>query len=152
MMTDAINIKDAYVINIGVKCNILTKAGYNKEQIILQSIQKIRNYFDIEKWQIGQPIVLGDIAYQVSLVDGVSAVVAPDDEDEELGKNDKPPIVQIVNKHSRADGYSGNLYDIVSATKEGVVYPSMDPSCFEMKYPSIDIEVRVVGDSLGGVN
>ena len=87
-----------------------------------------------------------------SLVDGVSAVVAPDDEDEELGKNEKPPIVQIVNKHSRADGYSGNLYDIVSATKEGVVYPSMDPSCFELKYPNIDIEVRVVGDSTGGAS
>ena len=152
MMTDAINIKDAYVINIGVKCNILTKAGYNKEQVILQATEKIAAFFDIEKWQIGQPIVLGDIAYQVSLVDGVSAVVAPDDEDEELGKNDKPPIVQIVNKHSRTDGYSGNLYDIVSATKEGVVYPSMDPSCFEMKYPNIDIEVRVVGDSTGGAS
>ena len=152
MMTDAINIKDAYVINIGVKCNILTKAGYNKEQVILQATEKIGSFFDIEKWQIGQPIVLGDIAYQVSLVDGVSAVVAPDDEDEELGKNEKPPIVQIVNKHSRADGYSGNLYDIVSATKEGVVYPSMDPSCFELKYPNIDIEVRVVGDSTGGAS
>ena len=152
MMTDAINIKDAYVINVGVRCNILTKSGYNKEQVVLQSIQKIKSYFDIDKWQIGQPIVLGDIAYQISLVDGVSAVVPPDDEDEELGKNDKPPIVQIVNKHSRAAGYSGNLYDIVSATKEGVVYTSMDPSCFEMRFPNIDIEVRVVGDSLGGAS
>ena len=150
MMTDAINIKNAFVINIGVKCNILTKTGYNKEQVILQTTEKIAEYFDIEKWQIGQPIVLGDIAYQISLVDGVSSVVAPDDEDEDLGKNDKPPIVQIVNKHSKSDGYSGNLYDVVAATKEGVVYPSMDPSCFELKYPNIDIEVRVVGDSTGG--
>ena len=50
--------------------------------------------------------------------------------------------VDMVNKIS----------DIVGATKEGVVYPSMDPSCFEMKFPNIDIEVRVVGDSLGGGN
>ena len=150
MMTDAINIKNAYVINIGVKCNILTKSGYNKEQVVLQSIERIKNFFNIDNWQIGQPIVLGDLAYQISLVDGVSAVVAPDDEDESLGKSEKPPIVQIVNKHSKADGYSGNLYDVVAATKEGVVYPSMDPSCFELKYPNIDIEVRVVGDSTGG--
>ncbi len=152
MMTDAINIKNAYVINIGVKCNILTKSGYNKEQVVLQSIERIKNFFNIDNWQIGQPIVLGDLAYQISLVDGVSAVVAPDDEDESLGKSEKPPIVQIVNKHSKADGYSGNLYDIVAATKEGVVYPSMDPSCFEMRFPNIDIEVRVVGDSTGGGN
>jgi len=140
------------VINIGVKCNILTKSGYNKEQVVLQSIERIKNFFNIDNWQIGQPIVLGDLAYQISLVDGVSAVVAPDDEDESLGKSEKPPIVQIVNKHSKADGYSGNLYDIVAATKEGVVYPSMDPSCFEMRFPNIDIEVRVVGDSTGGGN
>ena len=152
MMTDAINIKNAYVINVGVKCNILTKSGYNKEQVSLQAIQKVRDYFNIDKWQIGQPIVLGDLAYQISLVDGVSAVVAPDDEDEELGKNDKPPIVQIVNKFSKTDGYSGNLYDIVGATKEGVVYPSMDPSCFEMRFPDIDIECRVVGDSAQGAS
>ncbi len=152
MMTDAINIKNAYVINVGVRCNILTKSGYNKEQIVLQTIQKISSFFDIDKWQIGQPIVLADLAYQISLVDGVSAVVPPDEEDEDLGKNDKPPLIQIVNKHNREAGYSGNLYDIVSATKEGVVYPSADPSCFEMRFPNIDIEVRVVGDSTGGAS
>ena len=45
MVTDAVNIKDAYVINIGVKFNILTKAGYNKEQIVLQAIEKVRDFF-----------------------------------------------------------------------------------------------------------
>ena len=82
----------------------------------------------------------------------MSAVVPPDEEDEDLGKNDKPPLIQIINKHNREAGYSGNLYDIVSATKEGVVYPSADPSCFEMRFPNIDIEVRVVGDSTGGTS
>ena len=37
-----------------------------------------------------------------------------------------------------------------SATKEGVIYPSMDPSCFELKFPNTDIEGRVVGDAAGG--
>ena len=73
----------------------------------------------------------------------------PDDVDEEVSSQDRPPV-QIVNKFNRAEGYSGNLFDIKSATKGGIVYPSMDPSCFELKYPNIDIEVRVVGDSTGG--
>jgi len=150
MMTDAINIKNAYVINIGVRFNILTKSGYNKEQVVLQSIEKVTSFFDSDKWQIGQPIVLGDLAYQISLVDGVSAVVPPEEEEDDLGANKKPPLIQIVNKHLKSQGYSGHLYDIVGATKEGVVYPSMDPSIFEMKYPNIDIECRVVGDSTGG--
>mgnify|MGYP003640199177 CR=1 FL=1 len=149
MITDAVNIKDSYVINIGVRFNLLTKTGYNKQQVVLQAVERVRTFFDIEKWQIGQPIVLSDLAYQISLVDGVSAVVPPDDFDEDTGPADRPPL-QIINKYSTASGYSGNLYDIKSATKEGVIYPSMDPSCFELKFPSIDIEGRVVGDSSGG--
>ena len=149
MITDAVNIKDAYVINIGVRFNILTKNGYNKEQVVLQAIERVKDFFQVDKWQIGQPIVLADLAYQISLVDGVSAVVPPDDVEEDQSSNDRPPVT-IINKSSAASGYSGNLYDIKSATKEGVVYPSADPSIFELKFPSLDIEGRVVGDSTGG--
>ena len=118
--------------------------GYNKEEVVLKAIQRIRDFFNIDKWQIGQPIVLSDLAYQLSLVDGVSAVVPP----EEDNPNGHP--VTITNKYASSEGYSGNAYDIVSATKNGVVYPSLDPSCFELKFPSTDIEGRVVGDSSGG--
>jgi len=148
MITDAVNIKDAYIINIGVKFNILTKTGYNGEQVILQAVQRVKEFFELDKWQIGQPIVLSDLAYQISLVDGVSAVVPPDDVDDDVSAQDRPPV-QIVNKYDSTAGYSGNLYDIRSATKEGVIYPSMDPSCFELKFPNLDIEGRVVGTSGG---
>ena len=144
MVTDAVNIKDAFIINIGVKFNLLAKTGYNKEEVVLRAIQKIKNFFNIDKWQIGQPIVLADLAYQLSLVDGVSAVVPP----EEDNPNGHP--VLITNKFKSSGGYSGNVYDISGAIREGVVYPSLDPSCFELKFPSIDIEGRVVGDSPGG--
>jgi len=74
----------------------------------------------------------------------VSAVVPP----EEDNPNGLP--VLITNKHSTSNNYSGNVYDIISATKDGVVYPSIDPSCFELKFPSTDIEGRVVGNATGG--
>jgi hypothetical protein len=53
----------------------------------------------------------------------------------------------ITNKYKVANGYSGNLYDIDAATKNGIIYPSLDPSIFELKYPGTDIEGRVVGDN-----
>ena len=81
----------------------------------------------------------------------VSAVVPPEDVDEDDSASDRPPVT-IVNKAAKTSGYSGNLYDIASATKEGVIYPAADPSIFELKFPSIDIEGRVVGDSAGGGN
>jgi len=148
MITDAINIKNAFVINIGVKFNILTRAGYNKEEVTLRAIEVVKDYFDIDKWQIGQPIVLADLAYKISIVDGVSAIVPPEDNDTDSSVQDKP-VIQITNKYNSAAGYSGNLYDIKSATKNGIVYPSADPSIFELKYPGNDIEGRVVGDSTG---
>ena len=143
MVTDAVNIKDAFVINIGVNFDLLTKVGYNKEEVVLRAIQEVQSFFDIDKWQIGQPIVLADLAYRLSLVDGVSAVVPP----ESNNPNNLP--VSIVNKYKESDGYSGNLYDINAATKEGIIFPSLDPSCFELKFSS-DIQGRVVGDSAGG--
>tara|TARA_R100000008_G_scaffold12182_2_gene6100 strand:+ start:2693 stop:4642 length:1950 start_codon:yes stop_codon:yes gene_type:complete len=144
MVTDAVNIKDAYVINIGVKFNILTKVGYNKEEVVLKAVTKIKEFFNIDKWQIGQPIVLADLSYQISLVDGVSAVVPPEED------NPKGHPILITNKFKASSGYSGNAYDMVSATKDGIVYPSLDPSCFELKFPNVDIEGRVVGNTSGG--
>ena len=143
MVTDAVNIKDAFIINIGVKFNLLAKTGYNKEEVVLKAIQKVKDFFNIDKWQIGQPIVLADLAYQISLTDGIAAVVPPED------NNPNGLPVLITNKFKESEGYSGNVYDITTATKGGVVYPSLDPSCFELKYASADIEGRVVGDSSG---
>ena len=143
MVTDAVNIKDAFVINIGVSFNILTKAGYNKEEVLLRTIQKVKEFFNIDKWQISQPIVVADLAYEISLCDGVSAVVPPEE------GNPKGLPVVIKNKYLTSGGYSGNVYNIDEATRDGVVYPSLDPSCFELKFSSTDIEGRVVGDSTG---
>ena len=140
VLTDAINIKDGYIINIGVRFSIVVRRGYNKNDVLLRAIQKVKEFFRIDKWQINQPIVLSDIAYQLSLVDGVVSVVPPED------NNPNKQLIVITNKHLVSDGYSGNVYDTQSATKDGIVYPSLDPSIFEVKFPNTDIEGRVVGD------
>ena len=137
---DEWKVKNAYIINIGVKFSIITKRNYNKNDVLFKAIQKVKEYFDIQKWQIGQPIVLSDVAYQISLVDGVGSLVPPED------NNPNKDIIVIDNKHVVAEGYSGNIYDIQSALRDGVLYPSLDPSCFEVKLPNTDIEGRVVGD------
>ena len=143
LATDAINIKDAYVINIAVNFAILTKAGFNKNDVLLRCVATVKDFFDIDRWQIGQPIVLSDIAYELSLVDGVASIVAP----KENNLNNLPILVE--NKYKITDGYSGNFYDISSGLIEGVLYPALDPSIFEVKYPNADIKGKVVGDNLG---
>jgi len=140
IMTDAINIKDGYVINISVKFNIIVKRGYNKNDVLFKSIQVVKDFFAPDKLQMNQPIVLSDLAYQISLVDGVVSIVPPE------VNNPNKDLILIENKHSIQNGYSGNVYDIRTASQEGVIYPSLDPSIFELKFPNSDIEGKVVGD------
>ena len=140
ILTDAINIKDGYIINVGVRFSIIVRSGYNKNEVLFRAIQAVKRHFDTQKRQINQPIVLNDIAYVISLVEVVISVVPPQD------NNPDKNIVVIENKHKVSEGYSGNIYDTDSATRDGIVYPSLDPSIFELKYPNIDIQGRVVGD------
>ena len=140
IVTDAINIKDGYIVNIGVRFSIITQRGFNKNDVLLRCIEAVKKHFNTDDWQIGQPIILSDIAYKISLVDGVASVVPPEDD------NPNKQLIVIENKYKTEDGYSGHIYDVQGATKDGVVYSSLDPSIFELKFPNTDIEGRVVGD------
>ena len=140
ILTDAINIKDAYVINLGVRFALYVKKGHNKNEILLKCIEKVKNYFDIDRWQVNQPIILQDIAYEISLVEGVNNVVPP------LDANPDKNTIVIENKFKKENGYSGNIYNIKAATSKDILYPSLDPSIFEVRYPNIDIVGKVLGD------
>jgi hypothetical protein len=50
--------------------------------------------------------------------------------------------VEVINK--QGGSYSPYGYDIQGATKNNIIYPSMDPSMFEVKYPDQDIKGRIV--------
>ena len=49
MVTDAVNINDAYVINIGVQFGILTKVGFNKQDILLRCVAAVQDFFNIDR-------------------------------------------------------------------------------------------------------
>jgi len=140
ILTDAINIKDAYIVNISVRFALITQRGFNKNEVLLRAIESVKEHFNIQRWQIGQPIILSDIAYAISLVDGVASIVPPGDD------NPQKQMVVIENQYDTASGYTGHVYDLQSATKDGIIYPSLDPCIFELKFPNTDIEGRVVGD------
>jgi hypothetical protein len=112
----------------------------------LRCVSTVQDFFDIDRWQIGQPIVLSDIAYELSLVEGVASLAPPREDDS------NQPIV-ITNKFQTDGGYSGNKYNVTEkdggGLMDGILYPALDPSIFEVKYPNIDIQGRVLGDNLG---
>ncbi len=126
MLTDDVKILDAFVINIGVTFDIAVYKNYNMKDVLARSIDTIQQFFDIDKWTINQPIIIADLAYQIGSVEGVQNV----------------GNIEIFNKYRFKDGmdYHPYRYDIPSATIKGVVYPSLDPSIFELRYPQYDIK------------
>jgi hypothetical protein len=125
---DSVRIKDAFVINIGVNFDITVAANYNSNEVIFNAITAVRDYFNINSWQINQPILLKNLSLLIDNIDGVQTV-----------KN-----VEVVNLTGQALGYSNYSYDTKGATIDNVVYPSIDPMIFEVKYPNVDIKGRVV--------
>ena len=128
ILTDAVNIKDAFIINIGIDFEISVLPNYNSNEVLLKCINSMQSLFNVDKWQINQPILKSDITTTIANIKGVQSVVG----------------VIIKNLYDSSLGYSGNTYDLSSATKNGVIYPSLDPSIFEVKFPSQDIKGRVV--------
>ena len=128
MINDSINIKNAYIINIGIDFEIVVNPNFNNSEVLTNAIISLQNYFEIDKWQINEPIILKDIFVLLSKVAGVQIV-----------KN-----IVIKNLTGASLGYSDFSYDTVSATINDVVYPSIDPMVFEVKYPNQDILGRVV--------
>ena len=128
MLTDAINIKDAFIINIGVNFDVVPVPTENANVVLLRCIETVKQFFNIDKWQINQPILVADLQRDLFLTEGVSNI----------------PTLEIVNKYDTDLNYSGNVYNIQEATRDNIVYPSLDPSIFEVKFPNTDIQGRVV--------
>jgi len=126
MVTDAINIKDAYYINIGVNFDITIISGYSNKDVLTSCISVLKDHFNISNWQINQPITISDIQNKLLQIKGVQSIVK----------------LEIVNK--QGGSYSQYGYDIAGATRNGNIYPSLDPAIFEVRYPNTDIQGRVV--------
>ena len=125
MIADGVNILDAYIVNIGVRFEIVTLPTVSSRDVLLECNRKLKEFFNVNKWSINQPINLSP-AY--TLLDGVKGVQTVE-------------TIEVFNKVG--GNYSEYAYDVKGATKKNVVYPSFDPCIFEVKFPDIDIEGRV---------
>jgi hypothetical protein len=126
ILTDGVNMLDGFVINIGINYEITVFSNYNKREVLLKANQALINYFDITKWQMNEPINLSEIELEIANIDGVSSV----------------QNVEVVNL--RGSNYSTYAYNIKEATRNKMVYPSLDPAIFEIKFPNTDIKGRAL--------
>lgn len=128
LMTDGVNLIDGYIINVGVNFTISVFRGFTKQDVLLNCITAVQNFFDIDSWNFSQPINTSQLMLEIAKIEGVQAVVE----------------LEIVNLTVDDGNYSPVQYDINAATKNGVIYPSVDPSIFEVKFPNADIKGSVL--------
>jgi len=126
MMSDRINIIDGFVVNIGVDFTILTYSTYNKKEVLTECIDSIKNFFNSESWQFSQPINIGQLELEIAKIEGVQSVA------------------HLEIENLAGDNYSIYEYDLPSATKNKIIYPPIDPTIFEVKYPDVDIRGKVL--------
>lgn len=128
LMTDAINIKDPAIINIGFEIDIVTRPDFSSNEVSLRVVNRMMELMAPEKVEINQPLLLSKMYTELDKIEGVQTIQK----------------INVKNLYDRNSGYSGVVYDVEAATRGGVVYPSADACIFEVKYPKRDIEVRVV--------
>ena len=127
MLTDAVNIKDAFHINIGLDFEIIVFKNFQNQEVLKNCIDELKQFFKIDKWQINQPIIISEIYNTIGAVQGVQSV----------------PNVKLHNIAGQDLGYSPYKYDLDDATIKGIIYPSLDPSIFEVRYPNQDIQGKI---------
>ena len=131
MIGDSVRIKDAFVINIGINFEIVVLPNFNSNQVLIDCINQLKSYFNIDNMQINQPILINELYNLLLLSDKIRGV--------QNVKN-----IEIINKAGVSSGYSQYAYDTIGATQNNVLYPSQDPSIFEVKFPDVDIKGRVL--------
>jgi hypothetical protein len=128
MLTDVVNFVDGFIVNIGIEFDVITYSNYNKSEVLAKCLTEVVDYFNIDKWTFNRPINISEIELVLGNVEGVMSV----------------PKVTILNLCGESEGYSPYKYNILQATVDKIIYPSLDPCIFEVKYPNKDIKGRAL--------
>ena len=124
MISDAIDILDARIINIKLNFEVVTDPTANKKVILQQIIQKFKTYFDIKNFQIDQPIVLQDITNIIFNTLGVISI-------------NNVKFDNLVGLNSNRS-YNDVYFDVQSNTIKGLVIPPPG-GIFEVRFLDFDI-------------
>jgi hypothetical protein len=128
ILTDAVNILDGYIVNVALDFEIICYPNFNKREVLTSCLTEMQDYFNIDSWTFNKPINISEIELILANVEGVLSV----------------PKVEVSNLYGSENNYSTNRYNIQQATVGKIIYPSLDPCIFEVKYPNKDIKGRAL--------
>ena len=152
LLTDDVAIQDGYIINFGVVFDVVAHRYANKAEVKLRCIQKIIDYFKIEKMQFNQPIIISQLEYELMDIDGVRSVnyVCVTQTEDYVGGGegfeDGPLFTysyadNAITTDGGTAGY-GYAYNFPSALTNGIILPAnpTTPAVFELKNPRQNVK------------
>lgn len=131
MISDAVDIVDASIVNLELFFQIVVDPSLNKNSLLQSILSDLISQFDVTKSNIGQPIVISDVVATIFNKPGVIAV-------DTIKFNNLTGIIK--NKT-----YSQIPFNVQVNTKNQIIYPP-EGGIFEIKYPDINIVGRAVSN------
>lgn len=131
MVSDAIDVMDASIINLELFFQVVVDPSLNKSLLLQTIIGDLTDQFNINNFHIGQPIIISDVVSTIFSRQGVVSV-------------DKVKFNNLRGTVKNRQ-YSPISFDVNINTKNQIIYPT-EGSIFEIKHPDINIIGRAVSN------
>lgn len=124
MISDAIDILDARVVNLGMTFDVLIDPTINRSTVLQNILKRLQEFFNIKNFNIDQPIVVSDVRTTIYSTPGVVS----------LNELTFDNLTGIINNRV----YSDSIFDVQSNTKKGIIFPP-GGGIFEVRHPEVDV-------------
>lgn len=129
MISDAIDVLDARIINLTLTFEIVVDPALNRSIVLQNVLAKLQGTFNIKNYHIDQPIITSEVINTIFSIPGIVAI-------DRVQFNN---VTGIVNNRQ----YSNDTFDVAANTKQGIIL-APEGSIFEIRFPEVDIVGKVV--------
>lgn len=133
MLNDYVQVADGRIINLSFQIDLFVEKQIPQSQIISQVISAVQSYLDINKYSMGDNIYIASLIETINNVGGVTNVI------------DLRAYNMVGGKYSVneiAQPYLDSTTRQIDLTSDYTLFGE-STSMFEIKFPSMDIQVRV---------
>lgn len=154
MINDYIEINDAKVVNLQFEIDLFTDKSFNQNEIKTAALEQIREYFNVENWEMNQNIYISQLTDIIREIPGVINVIDIRAYNLDGGPYSNTLISQadstttefvnisfpdrIVNGFGTTSGVRRTLINYI----DNAIF-STPLSIFEVRFPEVDLKIRV---------
>jgi len=140
MVNDFVEINDGKIINLEIQVDLFLDKSFNSSEIKVAAINKIKNFMDINNWEMNQNIYISQIVDELRETPGVINVVDVRFYNRERGLYSNTLSAQAIGPRT-GDPNTGSYTTQIEYIDNAIIGTPL--SMFEIKYPEKDIKIRI---------